>query len=586
MSSVACPLHACLLCWALFLASLAWEGHGRRVRSQTLDWSDLITASSDAQNLASMLDDHPAKVLAALRSTSMPLAAFHSPQIGGATRQVDQSMVQKIMGAAPATQDSPERRGMPDMQESGNTGVDLGRPAVLPRLLVSGLSEAESTLVSDTVNDVLGWSLKLEVVNGSNARVVLLTNVASGNVDLKDDEDEWFDQAEFLIEPVCEALDTAGSEGVVVISSFKSAPESDDAMLAAKIDAAHAAHVARHRLRVPVATGPSEWDVNSAERVQHATIDGDWVSHGDEKWWDLSEVAVFDGVVDEPLRKDLLKLLGPSDGGDGWDPEAGADSRVWERGSFADLPGDDRNKVGGFGLQREYMKALCDEKKLPPAILELQSRLTMLLEAANGGPGESSVSVCRMSEDVLGQGVIAPVAANAPVASDGDEAFGWHIDADPMLAPPSPWTDAYGRYPNRAPGGPRFVTAMVYLSPQWEAAWGAPTRFLDSPTGDVLEVSPAPGRLVLMDQDITHSVTAPESTAGDRPRYSLVLKLVIHPPAGGAAARVSPRLADESKWGPPQPFGSAVQEVATSHDPAAFEIKVPKRAPVGASIHQ
>ena len=100
---------------------------------------------------------------------------------------------------------------------------------------------------------------------------------------------------------------------------------------------------------------------------------------------------------------------------------------------------------------------------------------------------------------------------------------------------------------------PRFVSALVYLSPRWDAEWGAATRFLDPPTGEVLTVPPAPGRLVLMDQDVTHAVTAPHASAGPRPRYSLVLKLVLHPPAGSEARVV---LADPA-WGDPAAFGSA-----------------------------
>ena len=37
------------------------------------------------------------------------------------------------------------------------------------------------------------------------------------------------------------------------------------------------------------------------------------------------------------------------------------------------------------------------------------------------------------------------VAANAPVSADGEGELGWHIDADPMLLPPSPWTDYHGQ---------------------------------------------------------------------------------------------------------------------------------------------
>ena len=124
-------------------------------------------------------------------------------------------------------------------------------------------------------------------------------------------------------------------------------------------------------------------------------------------------------------------------------------------------------------------------------------------------------------------------------------------DLPQVQLPPSPWTDAFGRYPNRAPGKPRFVSALVYLNPSWEAEWGAPTRCLDCGSGDVLEVPVAPGRVVLLDMDVSHSVTAPTAAAGERARYSLVCKLVLHP-SGGEAAIADP------KWGAPVRFGSAV----------------------------
>lgn len=97
-----------------------------------------------------------------------------------------------------------------------------------------------------------------------------------------------------------------------------------------------------------------------------------------------------------------------------------------------------------------------------------------------------------------------------------------------------------------------------------------------------------------MDQDISHSVTAPRPDAGERPRYSLALKLIVHPVgrlhAEGAAQPMSEsasesavpgmgtvtedsialgtsassveggasvRLADPA-WGAPNRFGSAL----------------------------
>jgi hypothetical protein len=88
----------------------------------------------------------------------------------------------------------------------------------------------------------------------------------------------------------------------------------------------------------------------------------------------------------------------------------------------------------------------------------------------------------------------------------------------------------YGRYTNRLQGKARFMSCLVYLNDEWNYDdWGAPTRCLDVATDTPYDVQPKPGRVMLMDQDITHTVVAPESAAGKRPRYSLVWKLVLHP---------------------------------------------------------
>ena len=161
--------------------------------------------------------------------------------------------------------------------------------------------------------------------------------------------------------------------------------------------------------------------------------------------------------------------------------------------------------------------------------MELQSRIVAYLEHLN-----DEVLVSALPEAALGDAV-GPIAANAPV--HGDE-YGWHIDADPMLLPPGPFTDFFGRAPNRAPGCPRFVSALVYPVPDWQPDWGAPTEFLDPPTGETIAIEPRPGRVVFLDQDVSHRVCAPTDAAGSRPRYSLVLKLVLHAP--GAVARFAP----------------------------------------------
>ena len=93
----------------------------------------------------------------------------------------------------------------------------------------------------------------------------------------------------------------------------------------------------------------------------------------------------------------------------------------------------------------------------------------------------------------------------------------------------APWTDLFGRYFNRVRGKPRFVSCLLYLNEDWSEEFGAPTQFYDPPTEDIYEVNPKPGRCVVMDQDITHSVVAPNEIAGANPRYSIVWKLVLHP---------------------------------------------------------
>ena len=77
---------------------------------------------------------------------------------------------------------------------------------------------------------------------------------------------------------------------------------------------------------------------------------------------------------------------------------------------------------------------------------------------------------------------------------------------------------------------------MIYLSPDWRPEWGATTRFLDVSARQVLETRPAPGRVVLLDQDVVHRVSAPTAAAGRRARFSLVLKLVVHPSDGARVA--------------------------------------------------
>ena len=281
-------------------------------------------------------------------------------------------------------------------------------------------------------------------------------------------------------------------------------------------------HVERFGLRKRVAVDASStWDPDSVTPVAHVEIDGAVTDEGE---FDVSRLVVLDGLVDEPLRRDLLGLLG--DAGDGrGDP----DPSVWTKDLYREqVLDEDGNEVppppgakACWGLDGDYLMALCEEDEaIPPPILELQTRLTKYLDPR--------ITLCRVPPACLGEEIL-PVAANAPQHKDGWDAFDWHIDGDPAQHPPSPWTDAFGVHGNRRPGKPRFISCLVYLPAEWEEAWGAPTRYFDPPTGEIFEVSPQPGRVAIYDQDITHSVTCPNEKAEDRPRYSLVVKFVLHP---------------------------------------------------------
>ena len=283
----------------------------------------------------------------------------------------------------------------------------------------------------------------------------------------------------------------------------------------------------------------------------HVEMDGGYVSHHDiAEYWDSSTLLVFDDLVSQDLRKRLLDVM---IGGDSeleyHDARNGPDPNRWVSGVLLDVPDDESStdtvastninsdndnvedgdidmdeQEGGWGLKDECLQEIC--YKPHAAIQEMESILSRLF---------ANFTVSRLPATVLG-GDITPLTANAPTAVD---IFDYHIDADPNLTPSSPWTDVYGRYPNRALGKPRFMSCLVYLNEEWDSdEWGAPTRFVDVPTDDVEElnvydVQARPGRCVIMDQDVGHTVVAPNASAGKRPRYSLVWKLILHPQSHG-----------------------------------------------------
>ncbi|KAL7489375.1 hypothetical protein ACHAW6_014969 [Cyclotella cf. meneghiniana] len=257
----------------------------------------------------------------------------------------------------------------------------------------------------------------------------------------------------------------------------------------------------------------------------HYEIDGAFVQSSidspTDTHFDTSSIIVFDNLVDPDLRKRLLNVVKgyPEEANDEWDEvDFGPDPNRWERGGLMDVVDENgaESTYDGtcWGLTDDAVMDICFHHH--PAIAEFESKLSQLF---------SDFVVSRLPEAVFGD-CISPLTANAPTHGD---TFEYHIDADPLQVPPSLWADVFGRYPNRSRGKPRFVSCLLYLNECWDADWGAPTRFLDPPTQQTIDVIPRPGRCVIMDQDISHTVVAPNVEAGKRPRYSLVWKLILHP---------------------------------------------------------
>jgi len=269
-------------------------------------------------------------------------------------------------------------------------------------------------------------------------------------------------------------------------------------------------------------------------------------------FWDTSTVLVFDGLVSEHLRKRLLDVaLGRKESNqDDWDDVVeGPNPNRWVRGGLSDIPNEDKTEEDEadegpcWGLTEDAVGDICFHHH--DAIEEFETILSDLFPR---------FTVTRLPEAVFGT-TVSPLTANAPTHGD---TFNYHIDGDPSLTPPSPWTDVYGRYPNRARGKPRFVSCLVYLNEEWNGEkWGAPTRFLDPPTEEAYEILPCPGRVVIMDQDVGHTVVSPTAAAGKRPRYSLVWKLILHPKESDQDMFLAgERISD---WPEPVLFGSAQQ---------------------------
>jgi hypothetical protein len=315
-------------------------------------------------------------------------------------------------------------------------------------------------------------------------------------------------------------------------------------------------HISEHGLREELhfQSGPIQHGNGVLSVPLQVELDGAKVKCSSGYRWDASSLVVLDGVVDEALRQELLDLLTA----EGWDHSRGPPPDKWEK-RLVDTDG----APPSWGLKEGVMAEMAEE--MPPCIEQLLARIQRLYPEA---------TMTLMPASVFGSSV-SPIVGNAPM--NGEE-YQWHIDADPSLLPKSPWRDYWSTYTNREPKKPLFVTLLVYLNPEWASEWHAETIFLDPPSGTGVFVSPRPGRVVLMDQDITHRISAPSIASEGLPRYSFVVKLVMHQIPGARQINLT-----RNEWGPVTRFGSAHAAPGALHQPASFSMQ--EKPPVEAVKH-
>jgi 2OG-Fe(II) oxygenase superfamily len=373
---------------------------------------------------------------------------------------------------------------------------------------------------------------------GATGRVLLLQPLSDDNVSFDDDDDDkWYGSMtneidHHVMQGIWQRDDHTKYEQFflsqpLILSIEREIPSKSDLPTYMKNLVARTVQEYEMMIPLPKSESNSPPNHDCITPTLQMEVDGAVViSSNGEKFWDTSSILVFDNLISEELRSKLLDVvLGREDYDDRWDcTRDGPDPRRWIRGGLMDTTEEknDENEEDNtttthhpcWGLSEDAIEDLCFSHH--EAVEEFEIILSQLF---------SNFIVSRLPEVMFGED-ITPLTANAPTHGD---TFSYHIDGDPNLTPPSPWTDVYGRYPNRQRGKPRLISCLVYLNEEWRKEWGAPTRFIDVATDTTQDIQPIPGRIVIMDQDITHTVVAPTEAAGKRPRYSLVWKLVLHP---------------------------------------------------------
>lgn len=302
-----------------------------------------------------------------------------------------------------------------------------------------------------------------------------------------------------------------------------------------------------------LAVHPTGWSPSDIEVSMNLRLDGCIVPSQTPEGArvSFSHIVVIDKFLDKTVINELRDFL--TMGHLNQLPES-----KWER-QTADMKG----AAGTWGVVPSVLESLA--QGYPDAVVEIQSRLSKLY------PEYDIVHMPSQAIQRPSTGTdsfdCSAFLANAAVEGDS---FRFHVDADPTsFSSESEWTQIFGDYFNGEPGKPLLVSMIVYLNDDWDRDWAADTLFLDSGTDTGVFVRPKLGRVVLMDQDVLHRVSAPSGLAGGRFRLSLVWKLAFLRKSS-AKDHAEPCIS-RPEWGKPVSFGSGarvysmLQEVARSN---------------------
>ena len=113
-----------------------------------------------------------------------------------------------------------------------------------------------------------------------------------------------FESLDEGIEPLIEYWDEIGGAPLLMLADDQS--WDDSCNVTARAAAAVDRFAAQHALLKPLSTRPAAAKHVVAENV---AIDGSYVDHGGDRWFDTSRVAAVDGLVDEALSASLLKAM-------------------------------------------------------------------------------------------------------------------------------------------------------------------------------------------------------------------------------------------------------------------------------------